>query len=269
MIQNRSAPPGPIVPILLYKDVAAAIDWLTQAFGFVERLRTPPEPDGAIHHAQLATGEGCVILSAGTASRPAGFAQSVLVRVRKIDEHYDRARKFNVSIILPPDTKEFGERQYSAVDLEGNRWAFTESIADVALESWGAIAASLIPRVATAPRPRWCYIEIPAVDPRQSANFYETVFGWNIRHRNTPRPSFDDATALISGAFVAGRSPAREPGLLPYIWVDDLPAVAARIAASGGKIVDPPHAEGPGASIATFQDPTGNLIGLYEETPRS
>ena len=63
MLENRSAPPGPIVPVLRYPDVAQAIDWLCSAFGFAERLRTPPEPDGAIHHAQLAVGAGAVILT--------------------------------------------------------------------------------------------------------------------------------------------------------------------------------------------------------------
>jgi uncharacterized glyoxalase superfamily protein PhnB len=53
-IVNRSAPPGPIVPILIYEDVAKAIEWLCGAFEFTERFRTPPEPGGTIHHAQLA-----------------------------------------------------------------------------------------------------------------------------------------------------------------------------------------------------------------------
>ena len=39
MIVNRSAPPGTIVPTLIYDDVAKAIDWLCDVFGFTERLR--------------------------------------------------------------------------------------------------------------------------------------------------------------------------------------------------------------------------------------
>jgi len=37
-----------------------------------------------------------------------------------------------------------------------------------------------------------CYLEIPALDIQVSAAFYERVFGWNIRFRDTDRPSFDD-----------------------------------------------------------------------------
>ena len=117
------------------------------------------------------------------------------------------------------------------------------------------------------PRPRFNYIEIPAADVHQSAAFYEKVFGWNIRHRESSRPSFDDAPGNISGAWVTGRSAWREPGLLPYVWVDSIDATLAKVKASGGELVQAPHPDEPGGNcfIATFRDPAGNLIGLYQE----
>ena len=62
-----------------------------------------------------------------------------------------------------------------------------------------------------------CYVEIPAVDVHRSASFYESAFGWNIRFRDSDRPSFDDTTGEVSGAFVTGRPPATEPGLMLYV----------------------------------------------------
>ncbi len=91
---------------------------------------------------------------------------------------------------MPPGNKEFGERQYSVEDFAGNRWAFTQSVADVAPEEWAKVATIKIP-LELLPRPRLCYLEIPALDPRQSAAFYGKVFGWNIRHGDSDRPSFD------------------------------------------------------------------------------
>ena len=38
-IVNRSAPTATVVPVLIYEDVAKAIVWLCEAFGFSERLR--------------------------------------------------------------------------------------------------------------------------------------------------------------------------------------------------------------------------------------
>ena len=88
-------------------------------------------------------------------------------------------------------------------------------------------------------------MQIPAADPHQSAAFYEQVFGWHIRHRDTGHPSFDDATGNVSGAWVTGRPIAREPGLLPYIWVDDIDATLALAAAHGGEIVEPRRHDAP------------------------
>ena len=140
MIENRSAPPGTIVPWLAYEDVDRAIAWLCGAFGFTERLRTPAEPDGSIHHAQLAVGEGCVVLTTRSAeeSRP---ATSLFVPVEDVDAHCERARRFGARIIMPPRTCEFGEKQYGVEDLAGYRWTFSQSVADVNPEDWGAIVA--------------------------------------------------------------------------------------------------------------------------------
>ncbi len=266
MIENRSAPPGPVVPSLAYADVAKAIDWLYAAFGFSERLRTPPEPDGTIHHAQLATGGGSVIL---TGQNPPRVNPVVMVRVPDVDAHFEHAKQFGAKIVNPPASHQFGERQYSAEDLAGNRWVFTQSVADVSPEEWGARVAHSEHRLERLARPRWCYIEIPAADVHQSAEFYGKVFGWNIRDLESQRPSFDDAPGNISGAWVTGRAAAREPGLLPYVWVDSIDAVLEKVAANGGEVVDPRHHNHPGSAnwIATFRDPAGNLIGLYQEEP--
>lgn len=91
MIQNRSAPPGAIVPRLIYQDVAAAVEWLSRAFGFSERLRAPAEPDGTIHHLQLGAGEGAVILTGNPPAQPNEFVNALMVRVDDIDAHYERA----------------------------------------------------------------------------------------------------------------------------------------------------------------------------------
>jgi predicted enzyme related to lactoylglutathione lyase len=267
MIANRSAPPGPIVPRLIYADVAKAIDWLRGAFGFTERLRTAPEPDGTLHHAQLNVGGGSCILTGRPAANPDRFVRTLMVQVENVDAHYERAKQAGARILSPPDSKPFGERQYSAEDLEGHHWAFTQSVADVQPEVWGGTVSEIESPLTRLPRPRLCYLEIPAADVHRSAAFYERVFGWNIRHRDTARPSFDDATGYVSGAWVAGRTVAREPGLLPYIWVDIIDAMLALASAHGGEVVETRRHDSPGSTswIATFRDPAGNLMGLYQE----
>ena len=57
MKKNRSVPEAIVIPVLIYPDVRAAVAWLTEAFGFVERVRI-----GENHRAQLAFGDGAVIV---------------------------------------------------------------------------------------------------------------------------------------------------------------------------------------------------------------
>jgi uncharacterized glyoxalase superfamily protein PhnB len=282
---NRSAPRGTIIPCLIYDDVAQAIDWLCDVFGFQERLRVAGG-DGKVGHAQLAIGRGIdqggVMLGASRVGQGRGWSDSaefrpprstdvsqvLLVRVEDVDAHYEHAKQRGARILHPPTTYPYGERQYTAQDLAGHRWSFSQSVADAKPEEWGATVRDI--RTPQLARPRWCYLQIPAVDAGRSASFYEKVFGWNIKGGDSDHPRFDDATGQVSGSWVTGRGIAREPGLLPYIWVDDIDATLAQVAAWGGEIIEAPHPDAPGGEwIATFRDPAGNVIGLYQEGPRS
>src|SRR5437867_12882310 len=109
-----------------------------------------------------------------------------------------------------------------------------------------------------------CYIEMPATDIARSADFYKTVFAWNIRRRGDGSTAFDDTTGQVSGTWVLGRPPASKPGLLVYVMVDSVAATIDMIVASGGEIVQPIGGEAPQIT-ARFRDPGGNVIGLYQE----
>jgi len=113
-----------------------------------------------------------------------------------------------------------------------------------------------------------CYIELPAVDIRRSADFYSKVFDWRIRKRGDGHTAFDDTTGDVSGTWVIGRPPASEPGLLVYIMVDSVAAAIDAVIAHGGELVQPIGADAPEVT-ARFRDPAGNVIGLYQEPSRS
>jgi uncharacterized glyoxalase superfamily protein PhnB len=67
--------------------------------------------------------------------------QYVIVRVENVDSHFEHAMRFGARILRPPADMPFGKRIYTAEDLVGHRWSFSQSIADVALEQWGANTA--------------------------------------------------------------------------------------------------------------------------------
>lgn len=94
--------------------------------------------------------------------------------------------------------------------------------------------------------------------------FYQRCFAWNIRSADSDRPSFDDTTGEVSGAFVTGRPAATEPGFMLYVMAADAAAAADAVVAAGGQIVLPAADYG-GEVLATFQDPAGNLLGIYQQ----
>ena len=252
----------------MYQNLSEAIPWLTKTFGFAEHYRYGDPPSGAQFH----LGNAWIMAKQARpgSSSPAklGYGtQSLTVFLDDVDVHFRQTKATGAKIIEDLHVSLYGERQYAVEDLDGHHWLFSQHARDISPDAWGAIMAQPAFRVALLRRPRFCYLEIPSIDPHQSATFYENVFGWSIRHRGTARPSFDDATGNVSGAWVTGHEIARQPTLFPYIWVDNINITLAKVTTQGGKIVDPPHSDSPGSTstIATFRDPAGNLLGLYQE----
>ena len=109
-----------------------------------------------------------------------------------------------------------------------------------------------------------CYIEMPTVDIKRSADFYSSVFGWNVRTRGDGSTSFDDTTCAVSGSWVLGRPPAAQPGFMIYIMCDSVEESIKKVVAAGCEIVQPIGGDAPEIT-ARFRDPGGNVVGLYQE----
>jgi predicted enzyme related to lactoylglutathione lyase len=107
------------------------------------------------------------------------------------------------------------------------------------------------------------YLEIPAHDPRRSADFYARVFGWQIDERTGDDFRFSDGAGLLIGRFALGGVASRDPGLVPFLYVDSIDAAVAHVTTGGGEIVKPPYAEGD-IRVARIRDPAGNVLGLWQ-----
>jgi len=131
-----------VVPMLAYEDGPAAMDWLVQAFGFVERERWMGE-DGLLAHGELAVGEDGLVMLATPTARYEGPARhrehcaeaaawsevpyvidGVLVEVDDLEAHLARARAGGARILSEIEDAG-GFRHYRAEDLEGHRWMFS------------------------------------------------------------------------------------------------------------------------------------------------
>ena len=111
------------------------------------------------------------------------------------------------------------------------------------------------------------YLRIPAPDPAVTAAFYEAVFGWEV-HGDPEQPGFTDGTGHVIGHFMSDLPVAGEAGVRPYIYVEHVDETLEEVAAHKGVTVTVPYPEGD-LWVATFRDPAGNLVGIWQQGPRA
>jgi uncharacterized glyoxalase superfamily protein PhnB len=132
-----------IVPMIAYEDTAAAIDWLTAAFGFTEHGRRYVMDDGTIGHAELELDGETVMLATPSPDYESPrrhretcdaarrwldnpwVVDGVLVVVDDLEAHHAAAITAGANVIRPPEDGPAG-RLYTAEDLEGHRWMFQQ-----------------------------------------------------------------------------------------------------------------------------------------------
>ncbi|HIF95221.1 MAG TPA: VOC family protein [Myxococcales bacterium] len=128
-VQSPPAGTPQIIPQIPYQDVLAAIDFLEHAFSFVERRDFRIEYPGGIH-AEMQIGDGVIMLggSGGHGAFPptseGNPSTLLMVYVKDVDAHHDRARAAGATIVAELADKFFGDRVYEALDREGHRWSF-------------------------------------------------------------------------------------------------------------------------------------------------
>jgi uncharacterized glyoxalase superfamily protein PhnB len=120
-----------IFPALRYRDAAAAVEWLERAFGFEEKAVHRGE-DGTVQHAELRLGAGLIMFGqhgedgwlGSKAPDPLASPLSIYVAVEDPDAHHARAKAAGADIVGELTDQDYGSREYSARDLEGNLWSF-------------------------------------------------------------------------------------------------------------------------------------------------
>ena len=123
-----------IVPCLRYRDAPAIIDWLCGTFGF-ERHLVVPDDAGGIAHAQLAFGNGMVMLGSQRANafgrlmaQPGEVGgretQCAYLVCADPDALHARAVAAGAAIVMPLKTEDYGGRGFSCRDPEGHVWNF-------------------------------------------------------------------------------------------------------------------------------------------------
>jgi uncharacterized protein len=124
------------------------------------------------------------------------------------------------------------------------------------------------------------HFEIPADDVERAKNFYGSVFGWELQtmqmeggdYTSVKTTAVDEQTQMPTdpGAINGGmfqRSEQAPSSPVITIDVDAIDDALKQIEDKGGSTVLP-RTPIPGmGAFAYFQDPEGNVLGLWETTP--
>jgi uncharacterized glyoxalase superfamily protein PhnB len=115
----------PVVPYLSYRDAAAALTFMSRAFGATVTTRW--DEDGVVQHAEVMLGDG--VLMIGTADHPAtavrdrSVGQGLYLVVDDVEGAFARAVDAGATVVFEPEDTEWGTRRARVLDAEGYEWS--------------------------------------------------------------------------------------------------------------------------------------------------
>ena len=111
-------------PIIHYADPDAALEWLQRAFAFTEHAVHRGD-DGTVGHAEMKAGDG-IIMFGGNPERWGDHTGQgwTYVALPEVDTLFARAEAAGAEIVMGLTDQDYGSRDFSARDLEGNLWSF-------------------------------------------------------------------------------------------------------------------------------------------------
>lgn len=124
------------------------------------------------------------------------------------------------------------------------------------------------------------HFEMPAVDLKRIANFYKTVFGWNIQIMGPAKDHYALVTTTepdkngwplqagaINGGFfrISDNTAVQHPSVV--IQVEDIETSIQKIKELGGQIFEQPHQIPGVGKLAYFRDTEGNTVSMLQPIP--
>ena len=121
-----------IIPVLTYRDIAAAQDFLVNAFGF-RAGRIDRDGSGNVIHAEVHHGGGVIWMhriAPEHGMHPASKdteSTGLVIHVADVDRHFAKAKAAGATLMSEPCDQPYGQREYGARDLDGHQWWFATS----------------------------------------------------------------------------------------------------------------------------------------------
>ena len=129
-----------VTPYLCVDGAAAAIDFMVEVFDATERMRMPM-PDGKVGHAEVAIGDGLIMVSDEYPEMDVlgpkavgGTAVTISVYVEDSDATFDKAIAAGATVVQPVATHFYGDRSGQFIDPFGHKWNVSTNVEDVSPE---------------------------------------------------------------------------------------------------------------------------------------
>ena len=117
--------------------------------------------------------------------------------------------------------------------------------------------------------PTIVHFDIAADDPGRAKKFYEEIFEWDIEKPPGPMEYYMVETKELNGEKGVGGGLGKRAGpnqkITIYIGVDSVDKYAAKVEASGGKVIQPKMAVPGWGYLAVCLDTENNMFGLWED----
>lgn len=107
------------------------------------------------------------------------------------------------------------------------------------------------------------HIEIPTQNGKESAEFYEKLFGWHIEHDEEMDYTMFDPHEGPGGGFSPLGENVEVGDILIYVSSEDIEADLKKAESLGGTVVMQKTEIPNTGHYGMFKDLTGNTIGLY------
>lgn len=139
MSKVRAIPEGmhSLIPHLICRGAAEALDFYVRAFGAIELVRLPG-PDGRLMHATLRVGDANLMLVDEMPEWGAlgplalgGTPVTLHLYVDDVDASFQRAVAAGATPKMPPADMFWGDRYGQVIDPYGHRWSIATHVRDV------------------------------------------------------------------------------------------------------------------------------------------
>jgi uncharacterized glyoxalase superfamily protein PhnB len=119
-----------VTPYLIVSGAGVLIEFVKQAFGGTERMRSA-DPNGSIMHAEVQLGDS-VIMLADASNDVRGKTAMIHLYVVDVDAEYKRALAAGGESMREPVDQTYGDRTAAVKDRWGNEWWLATHIKDAA-----------------------------------------------------------------------------------------------------------------------------------------